>query len=88
MPAPEEDDDPAQSRAIEQWIRSVLGRCGIVTIKMRASDGGDPVLGLVGVPQKYATAIDALCQGIHAAARGEELPELVPAPAPKKRSRR
>lgn len=68
-----EDADPAQARAIDAWIVAVLRRGGVKVI--RASDGA---LNLLDVPQKWVAIIDALSAGVHAAARGQELPEIAP----------
>jgi hypothetical protein len=69
-------DDPAQHAAINAWIRRVLQAAGIMTISMPKG-----VIGIAATPAKYVAVIEALSLGIHAAARGEELPELVRAPA-------
>lgn len=78
-----EDDDPAQTEAIDTWIVAVLQRGGVKV--HRASDGN---LDILDVPAKWVALIDALCAGIHAAARGQELPEVTSAPkAAKKKAR-
>lgn len=74
---PPVDDDPAQTAAIDAWIIAVLRRGGVTV--SRAKDGA---LNLFDVPAKWANIIDGLCAGLHAAARGEELPEISP-PEPK-----
>lgn len=71
------DDDPGQTAAIDAWIVAVLQRGGIKV--HRARDGG---LDLLDAPAKWVAIFDALCAGIHAAARGAELPEIA-APEPK-----
>jgi hypothetical protein len=79
----EEDDDPGQTQAINEWIVTVLHRGGVKT-RHPSSDG--PLL-LVDVPAKWTAIIEALCLGIHAAARGQELPDLADAAAPRARRR-
>ena len=75
------DDDPAQRAAIDAWIARVLQRGGVKV--RRARDGA---LDLLDAPAKWVALVDALCAGIHAAARGEELPEITAAePKTKKR---
>lgn len=69
------DDDPGQTAAIDDWIVAVLQRGGVKV--HRASDGN---LDLLDVPAKWVALIDALCAGIHASARGQELPEVTSAP--------
>lgn len=56
---------------IDVWVEAVLRRGGVRVHRF----GGD-ALGLVDVPAKWARIIDALVAGIHAAARGEQLPEV------------
>jgi hypothetical protein len=51
----------------------------------RASDGN---LDLLDAPAKWVTIVDALCSGIYAAIRGQELPEVTAAPKEKRKSRR
>ncbi len=65
------EDDPSQTAAIDTWIAAVLVRGGVKV--GRAKDGA---LNLFDVPMKWALLVDALSAGIHAAARGEELPEI------------
>jgi hypothetical protein len=74
------DDDPAQTEAIVSWIVAVLQRGGLKV--HRASDGN---LDLIDTPAKWVGIIEALCAGIHAAARGQELPEITTAPKTRKR---
>jgi hypothetical protein len=76
-----DDDDPVQPAAIDAWIAAVLQRGGVKV--HRARDGA---LNLVDVPAKWAAIMGALCAGIHAVARGEELPEIAAA-EPKARKR-
>lgn len=77
------DDDPAQTRAIDAWIAAVLRRGGVRVVSF--PDGS---LNLVDVPQKWVAIVDALSAGIHAAARDEELPEVtVPSRAENKAGR-
>lgn len=75
------DDDPGQTAAIDDWIVAVLQRGGVKV--HRASDGN---LDVLDAPAKWVGIVDALCAGIHAAARGQELPEVTAAPKAKKRS--
>ena len=79
----ETDDDPAQIAAIDAWVEAVLRRGGVKV--HRASDGN---LDLVDAPAKWVAIIDALCSGIYAAARGQELPEVTAAPKEKRKTRR
>jgi hypothetical protein len=74
------DDDPGQTTAIDTWIVAVLRRGGV---KVRVRDGA--VL-LDDAPAKWVAIVDALREGIHAAARGEELPEIAAATTTRKRS--
>lgn len=76
-----EDDDPGQTEAIDAWIVAVLQRGGVKV--HRAKDGN---LDILDAPAKWVGIVDALCAGIHAAARGEELPEVTAAPKTRKRS--
>ena len=77
------DPDPAQTKAIDNWIVAVLKRGGLQV--RRASDGN---LDLMDVPAKWVAIISALCDGIYAAARGEELPEVTVAPKETKAKKR
>lgn len=63
------DDDPAQAAAIDAWITTVLADSGVKVKRTRGR------LDFVDVPAKWLVVIQRLCAGIHAAARGEELPE-------------
>jgi hypothetical protein len=78
-----DEDDPGQTAAIDAWIEAVLKRGG-VRIR-RASDGN---LDLIDAPAKWVAIVDALCSGIYAAARGQELPEVTAAPKEKRKTRR
>lgn len=69
-----EGDDPGQAAAIDAWIIAVLRRGGMKV--RRARDGA---LDLIDAPAKWVAIFDALCAGIHAVARGEELPEVAAA---------
>lgn len=64
------DGDPALIRVVDAWILSVLTTCGV-----RAGRLFDGTLLLVDVPLKWATVIEKLSDGIHAATRGEKLPD-------------
>jgi len=63
-------DDPALVRAVDAWILNVLTTCGV-----RAGRSLNGALTLVDVPLKWATVIEKLSDGLHAATRGEELPD-------------
>ena len=78
-----EDDDPGQTAVIDAWIEAVLKRGGVKA--RRARDGN---LDLVDAPARWVAIVDALCSGIYAAARGQELPEVTAAPKEKRKSRR
>ena len=77
-----EDDDPGQTEAIDGWIDAVLLRHDVEFTRSRTGK-----LTLVAAPK----VIEALIDGVYAAARGQELPDLPPAtpkkprPKPKKR---
>ena len=73
------DDALAQAAAIDAWITTVLEDSGV---KVRRSRGK---LDFVDVPAKWLVVLQRLRAGIHAAARGEELPEVEAEPPPKKR---
>lgn len=79
----EEDDDPGQTVAIGAWIDAVLKRGGVKTRRDR--DGN---LDLTGAPAKWVAIVEALCSGIYAAVRGQELPEVTVAPKEKRKARR
>jgi len=74
----EEDDDPGQVEAIDAWIDGVLMRHDVEFTRSR-----DGKLRIVGAP-KWAAVLESLVDGIHAAARGQELPAL---PRPQSRAR-
>ena len=80
MSEDKEDDDPGQTAAIDAWIIAVFRRGGVKV--HRASDGN---LDILDAPAKWVAITDALCAGIHAAARGEELPEITAAPKERKK---
>jgi hypothetical protein len=82
-PDDDDDDDPGQIAAIDAWIDAVLKRGGVKV--HRASDGN---LDLLDAPAKWVAIVDALCSGIYAAARGQELPEVTTAPKEKRKRRR
>ena len=69
-----EDDDPGQTAAIDGWIDAVLLR---YDVDFTRSNTGELVLG--GDP-KWALLMSTLVDGIYAAARGQELPDLPSAP--------
>ena len=72
------DDDPAQTAAIDAWITTVLADSGIKVRRTRDGlDFGD-------IPAKWLVVLQRLRAGIHAAARGQELPEAEPEPEPQK----
>lgn len=77
------DEDPAQTAAIDAWIVAVLRRGGVKV--SLASDGN---LDIVDAPTKWVAIIDALCTGIFAMARDQELPEVTAAPTRKVASKR
>lgn len=74
--------DDEETAAIDAWIVAVLQRGGVEV--HRASDGN---LDVLDAPAKWVGIVDALCAGLHAAARGEELPEVTAAPKAKARRR-
>jgi hypothetical protein len=69
--AADADDDPAQTATINNWIVAVLQRGGAKV--RRARDGS---FNLIDAPAKWVVIAEALSAGIHAAARGEKLPEI------------
>lgn len=75
-PDPQEDDDPSQTEAIDGWIDAVLLRHDVEFTRSR-----DGKLTLDVTP-KWAQVLGTLIDGIYAAARGQELPDL-PSAAPK-----
>ena len=66
----DEDDDPGQTAAIDSWIDAVLLRNDVDFT--RSADG---TLSLDVAP-KWAVVMGMLVEGIYAAARGAELPDL------------
>ena len=70
-----EDDDPGQTEAIDGWIDAVLMRNDVEFV--RSSDG---TLTLDCAP-KWAAVLATLIDGLNAAARGQELPDLPRPPA-------
>lgn len=79
--APEEDpqgkdDDPGQTEAIDAWIDAVLLRHDVEFTRSRVGK-----LTIDVAPKWGTNVIGALIEGIYAAARGQELPDL-PSVAP------
>lgn len=81
----EADDDPAQTGAIDTWFVTVLQDSGVAAhCSRKGIDYGD-------VPAKWLVILQRLRAGLHAAARGQELPEadaepeIKPKSKPKKR---
>lgn len=74
---PEEDDDPGQTAAIDDWIDAVLVRHDVDFTRSRAGTLAIAVDSNVG-----HAVLWTLIDGIYAAARGQELPPL-PSEAPK-----
>jgi hypothetical protein len=70
-----------QAAAIDAWIAAVLKRGGV-----KVHHAHDGALDLIDVPAKWAAIFDALSAGIHAVARGQELPKIA-APELKARKR-
>lgn len=66
----DEDDDPGQTATIDGWIDALLLRNDVDFT--RSKDGA---LSLE-VDAKWAAVIGTLIDGVYAAARGQELPEL------------
>ena len=65
-----DDDDPGQTSAIDSWIDAVLLRNDI---DFTRTPEGDLSL---DVAPKWAAVIGTLVDGVYAAARGQELPDL------------
>lgn len=65
-----EDDDPGQTAAIDGWVDAVLLRHDV---EFTRSKTGEIAL---DVEPKWAAVIGTLIDGIYAAARGHELPDL------------
>lgn len=80
--AEDTDDDPAQAAAIDAWITIVLEDSGVKVKRTRGR------LDFVDVPAKWLVVLQRLCAGIHAAARGEELPEAEAEVSPPKAKKR
>ena len=78
-----EDDDPGLTAAIGAWINTVLRRGGV---EARCDRDGN--LNLGDTPVKLGAVVEALCAGIYAAARGQELPEITAAPKRKRKTQR
>jgi len=76
VPDLEVDDDPGQTGAIDGWIDAVLIRNDVEFTRSRAGKI------TIDVTSKWTGVISTLIDGIYAAARGQELPDL-PAIAPK-----
>lgn len=66
----EDDDDPGQTAAIDGWIDAVLLRHDVDFTRSR--DGKI----VWNVDAKWAAVLGTLTDGIYAAARGQELPDL------------
>ena len=66
----DDDDDPGQTSAIDSWIDAVLLRHDV---DFTRSPEGDLSL---DVAPKWAAVIGTLVDGVYAAARGQELPDL------------
>jgi hypothetical protein len=65
-----DDDDPGQTSAIDSWIEAVLLRHDV---DFTRTPEGDLSL---DVAPKWAAVIGTLVDGVYAAARGQELPDL------------
>ena len=65
-----DDDDPGQTSAIDSWIDAVLLRHDV---DFTRTPEGDLSL---DVEPKWAAVIGTLVDGVYAAARGQELPDL------------
>jgi hypothetical protein len=72
----DEDNDSARTAAIDDWIGIVLGDSGIKVKRTRTG------LDFCDVPEKWLVVLQRLRAGIHAAARGQELPDVEPEPEP------
>jgi len=71
-----EDDDPGQTEAIDGWIDAILLRHDVEFTRSRAGKL------TIDVAPKWANVFGTLIEGVYAAARGQELPDL-PSAAPK-----
>jgi hypothetical protein len=77
----DDDNDPGQTAAIDAWITTVLGDSGVKVKRTRDGlDFGD-------VPAKWLVVLQRLSAGIHATARGQELPEADMPEPPKTKKR-
>jgi hypothetical protein len=65
-----DDDDPGQTSAIDSWVDAVLLRHDV---DFTRTPEGDLSL---DVAPKWAAVIGTLVDGVYAAARGQELPDL------------
>ena len=74
-----EDDDPGQTEAIDGWIDAILLRHDV---EFTRSSTGKLTIDVAPKWGKWADVIRALIEGVYAAARGQELPDL-PRAAPK-----
>lgn len=70
----EVDDDPGQTGVIDGWIDAVLLRNDVEFTRSRAGKI------TIDVTSKWTGVISTLIDGIYAAARGQELPDLPSAP--------
>ena len=66
----DDDDDPGQTSAIDSWIDAVLLRNDVDFTRTPAGDLS------LDVAPKWAAVIGTLVDGVYAAARGQELPDL------------
>lgn len=73
------DDDPGQTAAIDGWIDAVLLRNDVHFTWAR-----DGARVLVDDDPKRSAVIGILIEGVHAAARGQELPDLPDLPSKSK----
>jgi hypothetical protein len=78
----EEDDDPGQTKAIDGWIDALLMRCDVDF--SRDKDGTLTVT----APSQWYRVIMTLIEGVNAAARGQELPDLPSVPKTAKTKKR
>jgi len=70
----DEDDDPGQTAAIEAWVDAVLLHHDVGFTRSRAGKR------TLNVDPEWAPVLEALINGVRAAARGQELPDLPRAP--------
>lgn len=73
----DDDDDPGQTTAIDGWIDAVLLRNDVEFTRAPAG-----TITLVDADPKWASVVTTFVDGLYAAARGQELPDL-PTPAAK-----